>query len=108
MRCRPKGEQDRGHHEQSPTAPARLPDSSKWTAGLGRLAIVAWGSTASSGPRQVHGGRRSADRIPEEAGLRLRERSWYTPRWLGRLLLNITIEPPRDRQAGQRRAPGTG
>ena len=59
-------------------------------------------------PPTVHGGRRSADRIPEEAGLRLREWSWYMPRWLGRLLLNITIEPPRDRQAGHRRTPGTG
>jgi putative drug exporter of the RND superfamily len=31
----------------------------------------------------------------------LREKSWYIPRWLDRLLPNITIEPPHD---GQRRA----
>jgi putative drug exporter of the RND superfamily len=27
------------------------------------------------------------------------ERSWYIPRWLDRLLPNITIEPPHDREA---------
>jgi putative drug exporter of the RND superfamily len=66
----------------------------------------------------------SADRIPKEFGLLLavailadalivrmtlvpafltllREKSWYIPRWLDRLLPNITIEPPHD---GQRRA----
>ena len=65
----------------------------------------------------------SADRIPKEFGLLLavailadalivrmtlvpalltllREKSWYIPRWLDRLLPNITIEPPDD---GQRR-----
>jgi RND superfamily putative drug exporter len=64
----------------------------------------------------------SADRIPKEFGLLLavailtdalivrmtlvpafltllRERSWYIPRWLDRLLPNITIEPPRDGEA---------
>ena len=62
----------------------------------------------------------SADRIPKEFGLLLAvailtdalivrmtlvpafltllgERSWYIPRWLDRLLPNITIEPPHDR-----------
>jgi RND superfamily putative drug exporter len=62
----------------------------------------------------------SADRIPKEFGLLLcvailtdalivrmtlvpslltllGERSWYIPRWLDRLLPNITIEPPHDR-----------
>jgi putative drug exporter of the RND superfamily len=66
----------------------------------------------------------SADRIPKEFGLLLavailadalivrmtlvpslltllKEKSWYIPRWLDRLLPNITIEPPHD---GQRRA----
>jgi putative drug exporter of the RND superfamily len=61
----------------------------------------------------------SADRIPKEFGLLLavailtdalivrmtlvpalltllRERSWYIPRWLDRLLPNVTIEPPHD------------
>jgi RND superfamily putative drug exporter len=61
----------------------------------------------------------SADRIPKEFGLLLaiailtdalivrmtlvpafltlmRERSWYIPRWLDRLLPNLTIEPPHD------------
>jgi RND superfamily putative drug exporter len=27
------------------------------------------------------------------------ERSWYMPRWLDRLLPNITIEPPHDGEA---------
>jgi len=27
----------------------------------------------------------------------LGERSWYIPRWLDRLLPNITIEPPHER-----------
>jgi putative drug exporter of the RND superfamily len=26
----------------------------------------------------------------------LRERSWYLPRWLDRLLPNLTIEPPHE------------
>jgi RND superfamily putative drug exporter len=26
----------------------------------------------------------------------LRERSWYIPRWLDRLLPKVTIEPPHD------------
>ncbi len=66
----------------------------------------------------------SADRIPKEFGLLLavailadalivrmtlvpslltllKEKSWYIPRWLDRVLPNITIEPPHD---GQRRA----
>jgi putative drug exporter of the RND superfamily len=61
----------------------------------------------------------SADRIPKEFGLLLaiailtdalivrmtlvpalltllREKSWYIPRWLDRLLPNLTIEPPHD------------
>jgi RND superfamily putative drug exporter len=61
----------------------------------------------------------NADRIPKEFGLLLavailsdalivrmtlvpalltllRERSWYIPRWLDRLLPNVTIEPPHD------------
>jgi putative drug exporter of the RND superfamily len=29
----------------------------------------------------------------------LREKSWYMPRWLDRLLPNVTIEPPHDREA---------
>ncbi len=63
----------------------------------------------------------SADRIPKEFGLLLAvailtdalvvrmtmvpafltllgEKSWYIPRWLDRLLPNITIEPPHDRE----------
>jgi putative drug exporter of the RND superfamily len=63
----------------------------------------------------------SADRIPKEFGLLLAvailtdalivrmtlvpalltllgERSWYLPRWLDRLLPNLTIEPPQDGQ----------
>jgi putative drug exporter of the RND superfamily len=64
----------------------------------------------------------SADRIPKEFGLLLavailtdalivrmtlvpafltilRERSWYIPRWLDRLLPKVTIEPPHDGEA---------
>jgi RND superfamily putative drug exporter len=64
----------------------------------------------------------SADRVPKEFGLLLavailtdalvvrmtlvpalltllRERSWYIPRWLDRLLPNVTIEPPHKREA---------
>jgi RND superfamily putative drug exporter len=64
----------------------------------------------------------SADRIPKEFGLLLAvailvdalivrmtlvpafltllgEKSWYIPRWLNRLLPNVTIEAPHDRQA---------
>ena len=74
----------------------------------------------------------SADRIPKEFGLLLavailtdalivrmtlvpafftllREKTWYIPRWLDRLLPNLTIEPPHDgeaRAAGRRRASG--
>jgi RND superfamily putative drug exporter len=67
----------------------------------------------------------SADRVPKEFGLLLAiailsdalivrmtlvpslftllgERSWYIPGWLDRLLPNVTIEPPHDREA----APG--
>jgi RND superfamily putative drug exporter len=67
----------------------------------------------------------SADRIPKEFGLLLaiailtdalivrmtlvpafltllREKSWYIPRWLDRLLPNVTIEPPHD---GEKRLP---
>ncbi|MBA2643325.1 MAG: MMPL family transporter [Actinobacteria bacterium] len=63
----------------------------------------------------------SADRIPKEFGLLLAvailtdalivrmtlvpafltllgERSWYIPRWLDRVLPNVTIEPPHDRE----------
>jgi putative drug exporter of the RND superfamily len=29
----------------------------------------------------------------------LRERSWYIPRWLDRLLPDVTIEPPHDGEA---------
>jgi RND superfamily putative drug exporter len=70
----------------------------------------------------------SADRIPKEFGLLLavailtdaliirmtlvpalltllRERSWYIPRWLDRLLPNITIEPPHDRETDVRPKP---
>src|SRR5829696_2478157 len=66
----------------------------------------------------------SADRIPKEFGLLLavailtdalivrmtlvpafltllHERSWYIPRWLDRLLPNLTIEPPHDREGQQ-------
>jgi hypothetical protein len=32
----------------------------------------------------------------------LGEKAWYMPRWLDRLLPNITIEPPHD---GERAAP---
>jgi len=65
----------------------------------------------------------SADRIPKEFGLLLAvailtdalvvrmtlvpaflallgEKSWYIPRWLDRLLPNLTIEPPHDRDEG--------
>jgi RND superfamily putative drug exporter len=65
----------------------------------------------------------SADRVPKEFGLLLAvailtdalivrmtlipsmltllgERSWYIPRWLDRLLPNLTIEPPADRGQG--------
>ena len=74
----------------------------------------------------------SADRIPKEFGLLLAvailtdalivrmtlvpafltllgEKSWYIPRWLDRLLPNLTIEPPHDGEMprrGRRRAPG--
>ena len=64
----------------------------------------------------------SADRIPKEFGLLLavailtdallvrmtlvpafltllREKSWYIPRWLDRVLPNVTIEPPHDGQS---------
>jgi putative drug exporter of the RND superfamily len=64
----------------------------------------------------------SADRIPKEFGLLLAvailtdalivrmtlvpafftllgERTWYIPRWLDRLLPNVTIEPPHEREA---------
>jgi RND superfamily putative drug exporter len=64
----------------------------------------------------------SADRVPKEFGLLLavailtdalvvrmtlvpafftllREKTWYIPGWLDRLLPNITIEPPHDREA---------
>ena len=64
----------------------------------------------------------SADRIPKEFGLLLAvailtdaliirmtlvpalltllgERSWYIPRWLDRLLPNITIESPHERES---------
>ena len=67
----------------------------------------------------------SADRIPKEFGLLLAvailtdalvvrmtlvpafltimgERSWYIPGWLDRLLPNVTIEPPHDREAAPR------
>jgi hypothetical protein len=29
------------------------------------------------------------------------EKSWYIPRWLDRLLPNITIEAPHDREASR-------
>jgi putative drug exporter of the RND superfamily len=67
----------------------------------------------------------SADRIPKEFGLLLavailtdalivrmtlvpsfltllREKSWYIPGWLDRLLPNLTIEPPHDGEAPER------
>jgi RND superfamily putative drug exporter len=66
----------------------------------------------------------SADRVPKEFGLLLaiailtdalivrmtlvpafltllREKSWYIPRWLDRLLPNVTIEPPQDGETGR-------
>jgi RND superfamily putative drug exporter len=66
----------------------------------------------------------SADRIPKEFGLLLaiailtdaliirmtlvpafltllREKSWYMPRWLDRVLPNLTIEAPHDRENGR-------
>jgi hypothetical protein len=38
------------------------------------------------------------------------EKSWYMPRWLDRILPNITIEPPHEREGaveygGERPAP---
>ena len=36
----------------------------------------------------------------------LGEKSWYIPRWLDRLLPNITIEPPHEREAAPHR-PGS-
>jgi RND superfamily putative drug exporter len=70
----------------------------------------------------------SADRIPKEFGLllavaiitdalivrmtlvpalltMLREKSWYIPGWLDRILPNLTIEPPHD---GEGREAGAG
>ncbi|HEU5213540.1 MAG TPA: MMPL family transporter, partial [Gaiellaceae bacterium] len=70
----------------------------------------------------------SADRIPKEFGLLLavailtdalivrmslvpafftllRERTWYIPRWLDRLLPNITIEPPHEGAASEAAPP---
>jgi putative drug exporter of the RND superfamily len=70
----------------------------------------------------------SADRIPKEFGLLLavailtdalvvrmtlvpalltllREKSWYIPGWLDRLLPNITIEPPHDREPSVKPTP---
>jgi putative drug exporter of the RND superfamily len=70
----------------------------------------------------------SADRVPKEFGLLLavailtdalivrmtlvpalltllRERSWYIPRWLDRLLPDLTIEPPHDGNAPVPREP---
>jgi RND superfamily putative drug exporter len=67
----------------------------------------------------------SADRIPKEFGLLLaiailtdalivrmtlvpafltllQEKSWYIPRWLDRILPNVTIEPPQDGEASSR------
>jgi RND superfamily putative drug exporter len=67
----------------------------------------------------------SADRVPKEFGLLLAvailtdalivrmtlvpafltmlgEKAWFMPRWLDRLLPNITIEPPQDREAPPR------
>jgi putative drug exporter of the RND superfamily len=67
----------------------------------------------------------SADRVPKEFGLLLAfailtdalvvkmtlvpafltmlgEKSWYIPGWLDRLLPNVTIEPPHDREAQER------
>ncbi len=69
----------------------------------------------------------SADRIPKEFGLLLAvailtdalfvrmtlvpafltllgEKSWYIPRWLDRILPNITIEPPQDGEAPRARS----
>jgi RND superfamily putative drug exporter len=73
----------------------------------------------------------SADRIPKEFGLLLavailtdalivrmtlvpalltllRERSWYIPAWLDRLLPNLTIEPPHDGAGRERARPERG
>jgi len=70
----------------------------------------------------------SADRIPKEFGLLLavailtdalivrmslvpafftllREKTWYIPRWLDRLLPNITIEPPHEGAASEAAPP---
>jgi RND superfamily putative drug exporter len=67
----------------------------------------------------------STDRIPKEFGILLAvailtdalivrmtlvpafftllgEKTWYMPRWLDRILPNITIEPPHDREEPQR------
>jgi RND superfamily putative drug exporter len=33
----------------------------------------------------------------------LGEKSWYMPRWLDRLLPNLTIEPPHDGEAASER-----
>jgi putative drug exporter of the RND superfamily len=72
----------------------------------------------------------SADRIPKEFGLLLavailtdalivrmtlvpafltllREKSWYIPRWLDRLLPNLTVEPPQDGQQVALERPAT-
>jgi RND superfamily putative drug exporter len=32
----------------------------------------------------------------------LGERAWYMPRWLDRILPDVTIEPPHDREAPRR------
>ncbi|HEU0247696.1 MAG TPA: MMPL family transporter [Gaiellaceae bacterium] len=73
----------------------------------------------------------SADRVPKEFGLLLaiailtdalivrmtlvpaflgllREKSWYIPRWLDRLLPNLTIEPPHDAEATRRTTEAAG
>jgi putative drug exporter of the RND superfamily len=73
----------------------------------------------------------SADRIPKEFGILLAvaiitdalivrmtlvpslltllgERSWYIPRWLDRLLPNLTIEPPHDGEAAASRSADAG
>ena len=39
---------------------------------------------------------------------RLGEKSWYMPRWLDKILPNITIEPPTERTAPARLAPDPG
>ena len=108
MRNRPKGEQDRGHHDK--------PDSTGEAAGeeleMDDWAQETWSSSpVVSGRRpapNVLGRRRSADRIPKEIRLLLGRGAGTSHAASTGSSPNITIEPPHDRQAGQRRTRGTG